>query len=66
MAQGVYRFVLKVTDNNTATAVDTVQVTVIAAANILPKANAGIDQAITLPTSTVSLAGSGTDADGSI
>ncbi len=31
-----------------------------------PKANAGVDQIIQLPTSTVSLAGSGTDADGTI
>ena len=56
---------VKVTDNNGATAVDTVQVTVNAA-NIAPTANAGADQSITLPTSTVSLSGSGTDADGTI
>ncbi|HSV09393.1 MAG TPA: PA14 domain-containing protein, partial [Hanamia sp.] len=34
--------------------------------NQSPKANAGSDQTITLPTNTVSLSGSGTDADGSI
>ncbi|SNC77728.1 N-acetylneuraminic acid mutarotase, partial [Hymenobacter gelipurpurascens] len=34
--------------------------------NQLPVANAGVDQAITLPTSTASLSGSGTDADGTI
>ena len=42
------------------------QVTVNAAANIPPTANAGADQLITLPTNTVSLNGSGTDADGTI
>ena len=37
-----------------------------AATNQAPTANAGADQSITLPTSTVSLSGSGTDADGTI
>ena len=66
MVQGVYKFQLKVTDNAGATGLDTVQVTVNAAGNISPTANAGTDQSITLPTSTVSLSGSGTDPDGSI
>src|ERR1035437_551322 len=66
LVQGVYKFELKITDNNGATGRDTMQVTVNAAANISPTANAGADQSITLPTSTVSLAGSGTDPDGSI
>ena len=65
LAQGVYKFQLKVTDNNGATGLDTVQITVNAA-NIPPTANAGIDQTITLPTSTVTLSGSGTDPDGTI
>lgn len=34
--------------------------------NILPVASAGPDQVITLPTNSVSLTGSGTDADGTI
>ncbi len=34
--------------------------------NIPPVANAGVDQIITLPTSTITLAGSGTDADGTV
>ena len=34
--------------------------------NQLPTANAGADQSITLPTSTVNLSGSGSDPDGSI
>src|SRR5450432_3312411 len=65
LVQGVYLFELKATDNNSATGLDTVQVTVNAA-NIPPTANAGTDQLITLPTSTVSLSGSGADVDGSI
>ena len=56
---------MKVTDNKGATGLDTVQVTVNAA-NIAPTANAGIDQSIKLPTSTVTLSGSGTDPDGTI
>ena len=47
LTQGVYQFQLKVTDNNGATAIDTVQVTVNAA-NIPPTANAGTDQTITI------------------
>ena len=66
MVQGIYQFQLKVTDNDAATDVDTVQITVNAAANIPPTANAGTDQSITLPISTVSLTGSGSDADGTI
>ncbi|MFT3980392.1 MAG: PKD domain-containing protein [Ferruginibacter sp.] len=66
LVQGVYQYVLTVTDNGGATATDTVQVTVNAAANVPPVANAGTDITITLPTSTVTLNGSGTDADGSV
>ncbi len=69
LVQGVYVFTLTVTDNQGATATDNVQVTVNAAAapaNQPPVANAGADQTIQLPTSIVSLTGSGTDADGTI
>ncbi|MBI3139579.1 MAG: T9SS type A sorting domain-containing protein, partial [Sphingobacteriales bacterium] len=69
LVQGVYQFVLTVTDNSGATGRDTVQVTVNAAApppNQVPTANAGANQTITLPVSTVTLTGSGTDADGTI
>jgi len=66
LVQGVYQFELKATDNKGAVGKDTVQITVNAAANIPPSANAGADQAITLPTSSVSLSGSGTDSDGTI
>ena len=66
MVQGVYSFELRVTDNNGAFGRDTIQVTVNPAGNIPPTANAGPDQTITLPTNTVTLSGSGTDADGNI
>jgi PKD domain/Secretion system C-terminal sorting domain len=66
LVAGVYRFELRVTDNNGATDTDTMQVTVNAAANIAPTANAGLDQSITLPTNTANLSGSGTDVDGTI
>ncbi len=47
---GVYKFGLRVTDNAGAvSAEDTMQVTIMAA-NVKPKANAGPDQTITLPT----------------
>src|SRR5690606_25097766 len=55
------------TDNGGLTANDTVRVTVNAAANQAPVANAGADRTITLPTNSASLNGSGSsDADGTI
>ena len=66
LIQGVYQFELKATDNKGAVGKDTVQITVNAAPNIPPTANAGSNQSITLPTNTVSLNGSGTDSDGTI
>lgn len=63
---GVYVFRLTVTDNRGATANDDVRVTVQAAANQPPVANAGADKAITLPTSSTTLNGSGTDSDGNV
>ncbi|MBN8688851.1 MAG: DUF4990 domain-containing protein [Chitinophagales bacterium] len=66
LAEGSYQFELRVTDNLGATGRDTMTVTVNAAANLLPVADAGANQAITLPASTVTLTGSGTDPDGTI
>ncbi|HEV8083368.1 MAG TPA: choice-of-anchor Q domain-containing protein, partial [Chitinophagaceae bacterium] len=66
LVQGIYLFELEVTDNSGATDIDTIKVTVNAAGNIPPVANAGIDKSITLPTNTTTLSGSGTDADGTI
>ncbi|MEO8109629.1 MAG: PKD domain-containing protein [Ginsengibacter sp.] len=63
---GSYIFRLTVTDNLGATSYNDVTVTVAAAGNISPVANAGADITITSPASTTTLYGSGTDADGSI
>ncbi|MFT3700845.1 MAG: PKD domain-containing protein [Agriterribacter sp.] len=61
LVEGVYKFQLKVTDNNGATSTATITVTV-KAAPLPPVANAGTDQTITLPTNSVSLDGSGSTA----
>jgi hypothetical protein len=64
---GTYQFSLRVTDNAGSTNTDTMQLIVSANPNLPPVANAGIDQVITLPTSSVTLNGSGsTDPDGTI
>ncbi|PWT74542.1 MAG: hypothetical protein C5B59_11015 [Bacteroidetes bacterium] len=64
---GQYVFELTVTDNNGASAKAQVKITVIAAINQSPIANAGSDQSITLPTNSVALNGSGSyDPDGTI
>src|SRR5262249_5669856 len=49
LVEGVYQFELKVTDNAGGTDKDTVQITVNAAANLAPIANAGSALVITLP-----------------
>ena len=66
MTQGVYLYQLTVTDNSGATGKDTLKITVLAANNIPPNANAGSDMSITLPLNTVSLNGSGSDPDGNV
>lgn len=64
LVQGTYKFRLTVTDDDSLIDVDDVFVTV---ATPEPTANAGPDQAIELPgQNSVTLAGSGTDADGTI
>jgi P2-related tail formation protein len=63
---GVYTYRLTVTDNGAATATDDVTVTVNAAVNVAPVANAGANKTITLPASSATLNGSGTDTDGTI
>jgi hypothetical protein len=62
---GNYIFKLDVKDNLGATGSDQVTV-VVKPANKLPVANAGTDAVITLPTSSITLSGSATDADGTI
>jgi len=67
LIQGTYVFRLVVTDNDGATASDSVIVTVNAASNKLPIANAGANLTIVLPTNSANLDGSGSqDLDGSI
>src|SRR4029077_7646064 len=58
-------FRLTVTDDQGATGTADVAITVNLS-NMAPSANAGPAQSITLPTSTVTLAGSGIDLDGTI
>jgi hypothetical protein len=66
MVEGAYVFELRVTDAN-GFALDEVSVNVQpAATNQNPVANAGPDRTITLPTNTLILNGTGTDADGTI
>jgi len=66
LVAGVYVFRVTVTDNNGATAFDQVNVIVQTSSNINPIASAGNDVSIFLPTNSVTLTGSGTDADGTI
>jgi len=71
LVQGTYQFALSVTDNQGAVGTSVVTITVLApppppVVAIAPVANAGADQVITLPTSSVTLNGIGTDADGTV
>jgi PA14 domain/Secretion system C-terminal sorting domain/PKD domain len=67
LVAGQYIYQLTVTDNNGATGSAQVKVTVIATTNIAPVANAGSDQTITAPASSVNLNGSASyDPDGTI
>jgi hypothetical protein len=65
LTQGTYTYRVTVTDNRGATIFSEITITVNAA-NINPVANAGTDQGIQLPINSVSLSGSGTDADGTV
>jgi hypothetical protein len=66
LVAGTYVFRLTVTDNGGATGTDDITVTVNAAANQPPTANAGNDITLTLPTNSTTLTGSGTDPGGTI
>jgi hypothetical protein len=66
LSAGTYTFRLTVTDNNGASASDDVNVVVNSTTNQPPTVNAGLDQTITLPVSSVNLSGTASDADGSI
>lgn len=67
LTQGAYVFSLTVTDDDKATSTSNVTVTVNAAPNKAPVANAGSAVTITLPTNTVTVDGkASSDADGTI
>lgn len=66
LVPGTYVFRLTVTDNGGATDIDNIVVTVNAAANQIPAANAGNNIVITLPVNSTTLTGSGSDLDGTI
>lgn len=67
MVAGTYVFKLTATDNLSRQGSDTITIIVSLAANILPIANIDTPNlTITLPTNSVVLAGSGSDADGVI
>jgi gliding motility-associated-like protein len=67
LVAGSYVFRLTATDDDNASSTDDVSVTVMPAqVNQAPVANAGADVGVTLPATTITLIGSGTDTDGSI
>jgi len=67
LVEGVYVFRLTVVDNNLLSAFDEVTVTVLPQnVNSIPVANAGGNKTVKLPDTSVTLTGSGSDADGSI
>lgn len=66
LIEGTYTFLFRVTDSLGLYAEDSAVVVVNAATNDSPVANAGPDRAKTLPDDTITVVGSGTDADGTI
>lgn len=57
LVAGVYQVRLKAIDNLGSSTADTLVITVLAAANLPPKADAGPDKTIVLPVSTVAIGG---------
>ncbi|SFR48349.1 PKD repeat-containing protein [Robiginitalea myxolifaciens] len=66
LVEGVYVFRLTATDDEDQTGFDEVTVTVLPEGALPPIVDAGPDQQITLPTSTIVLNGSATDTDGTV
>lgn len=67
LSRGVYTFELLVTDDKGFIDRDTIQITVNPEPNELPVANAGVDQSINLPVTTVTLSGAASsDTDGTL
>ena len=65
LVEGTYVFMITVADNDDATATDQVKV-IVQSANLPPVVKVQNDQQVVLPTNTVNITGSATDADGSI
>lgn len=65
LAAGIYTYRLLVKASNGEMAQDQVKVTVVTT-NVAPVANAGPDINLTLPTNSVTINGSGTDANGTV
>ena len=61
---GIYTFRLKATDDKGAYANDDVKVTINAETSSAPTVSAGADQVVTLPTNSLYIQGSASDADG--
>ncbi|HYF66814.1 MAG TPA: PKD domain-containing protein [Ohtaekwangia sp.] len=67
LVEGTYVFRLTVTDNEGLSTQDNMQLVVLpASVNQIPVANAGPNESITLPLNSITLFGSGSDADGGI
>lgn len=67
LVEGSYTFQVVAIDDNGASSVDVVNVTVLAAGiNQSPVVSAGTDQSIALPDTDITLLGTANDADGSI
>ncbi len=67
LVEGSYSFQVVVIDDNGASSVDVVNVTVLAAGiNQPPVVSAGTDQSIALPVTDITLIGTATDTDGSV
>ena len=66
LVQGVYVFTLTVTDNHGLSSTSNVTITVNPLFNQAPVANAGNNMNITLPVSSITLNGAGSDPDGTI
>lgn len=67
LVEGSYRYRITVTDNAGATAFAEINITVLPiGTNQPPIVNAGTDKTVFLPTSTINLSGTASDADGFI
>lgn len=67
LTQGTYIYRLTVVDDDGATGSDEVQITVSPeGSNVPPRADAGGNQVLTLPTNSINLVGSGSDSDGTV